>query len=265
MSSDRHRPRKRFGQNFLQDIRIIDRILQTFNPSADAHIVEIGPGLGALTKGLLEIGQSLDVIEIDRDLAATLEQKYSRHPGFTLHNQDVLTFDFASLNKTPLSVIGNLPYNISTPLLFHLLDYRHLIRHMTFMLQKEVVDRMAASPGEKAWGRLGIMVQYFCDVEKQFNVPPGAFYPPPKVESAIVRLTPREDTSIQALDSKILDQVVRTAFNQRRKAVRNSLKTLLSLEDYSKLEIDPGLRPEALSLEDYVRISNFLYQQRQQQ
>src|SRR5690554_4035723 len=188
-----HRARKRFGQNFLIDEDIIQRLLWSIRPGTGQTLVEIGPGQGALTEGLLQHCPDLHVIELDRDLIPLLQARFSKEfPRLSIHQGDALQFDFSTLvqDQQPLRIVGNLPYNISTPLIFHLLEFRNIIGDMHFMLQKEVVARMASAPGEKAWGRLGIMTQYFCDVEMLFEVPPASFSPAPKVDSAIVRLTP---------------------------------------------------------------------------
>ena len=255
-----HRARKRFGQNFLQDANIIERIITAINPKADDCIIEIGPGQGALTDRLVDQCRHLDVIEIDRDLAAEFQWRYDNRPNFFLHVADVLKFDFTALptREAGYRVIGNLPYNISTPLLFRLFQHRHLFSDMVFMLQLEVVDRMSAAPGNKNYGRLGIMTQYFCQVEKLFRVPPTAFHPQPKVDSAIVRLTPWQDLPFPAANTDNLETVVRTAFSQRRKTLQNSLKTLIDKQALSNLGIDGSRRPETLSLAEYVTISDTL-------
>lgn len=253
-----HRARKRFGQNFLHDAGVIDRILRAIFPRQGERLLEIGPGQGALTEGLVNSGAQLDVIELDKDLIPLLKLRFGLKPNFTLHEGDALQFDFARLSVQPhsLRVVGNLPYNISTPLIFHLLDHAGLIRDMHFMLQKEVVQRMSAGPGSGHWGRLSIMVQYHCRVEHLFNVGPGAFNPPPKVDSAIVRLTPHSVLPCPAQDPRALDRVVREAFNQRRKTLRNTLKNLLDSTDIEAAGIDPGLRPEQLALADFVRLAD---------
>ena len=256
-----HRPRKRFGQNFLHDRGVIDRIVAAVAPRPGQCLVEIGPGQGALTGELLAAGGCLDVIELDRDLAAGLARRFGARPGFTVHQADALKFDFdliACAAGEGLRIIGNLPYNISTPLLFHLLDFAGRIQDMTFMLQLEVVKRLAAGPGDDHYGRLGLMMQYHCQVEPLFQVAPSAFTPRPKVDSAVVRLQPWRRLPHPAKNPARLAVVVRTAFNQRRKTVRNSLKSLLTEAQLSALGIDPGRRPENLSLEDYVRISDSL-------
>lgn len=253
-----HRARKRFGQNFLHDAGVIDRILRSIYPREGERLLEIGPGQGALTGGLVDSNAQLDVIELDKDLIPLLKLRFGLKPNFTLHEGDALQFDFSTLNVEPgnLRVVGNLPYNISTPLIFHLLDHASLIRDMHFMLQKEVVERMSAKPGGGHWGRLSIMVQYHCKVEHLFNVGPGAFNPAPKVDSAIVRLTPHAELPYPAQDAKALDRVVREAFNQRRKTLRNTLKNLMSSEDIKAVGVDPGLRPEQLALADFVRLAD---------
>ena len=228
-----HRARKRFCQNFLHDSGVIDRIIRAISPRDTDRMLEIGPGQGAITQSLVDSGTQLDVIEIDLDLVSMLKVKFALAPNFTLHEGDALKFDFKRLDPAPrsLRVVGNLPYNISTPLIFHLLNNAHLVRDMHFMLQKEVVERMAAKPGGGDWGRLSIMVQYHCRVEHLFNVGPGSFSPPPKVDSAIVRLTPYDTLPHPAQDARALDRIVREAFNQRRKTLRNTLKNILSAED----------------------------------
>ncbi|MDT8429386.1 MAG: 16S rRNA (adenine(1518)-N(6)/adenine(1519)-N(6))-dimethyltransferase RsmA [Pseudomonadales bacterium] len=253
-----HRARKRFGQNFLHDPTVIQRIIHAINPQAGQHLVEIGPGQAALTTHLLSCGATLDVIELDRDLAGWLHSRFGQEDDFCVHQADVLKFDIGALQQDTrlLRIIGNLPYNISTPCLFHLLRYHAQIEDMVFMLQHEVVQRLAAGVGDPAYGRLGIMMQYFCAVEPLFMVPPGAFRPQPKVNSAIVRLRPYRELPLQAKDFSCLQKVVRTAFNQRRKTLKNSLSTLISATDSSQLPIDLSLRPENLGLADYIAISD---------
>ncbi len=256
-----HQARKRFGQNFLEDEQIIQSIMRALAAKPDEQILEIGPGLGALTEHLLEETQGhLDVVELDRDLIPILRTKFFNYPGLTIHQGDALKFDYASLvsNQKKLRVIGNLPYNISTPLIFRLLEFAPLIQDMHFMLQREVVDRMAAGTGEKSYGRLGIMVQYHCRVEPLIEVPPSAFNPRPKVDSSVVRLTPYTEPPIAAKNTAMLEKVVRTAFNQRRKTIRNNLKKLLSAEQLENLGIEPGLRAENLTLQNFVTISDTL-------
>jgi 16S rRNA (adenine1518-N6/adenine1519-N6)-dimethyltransferase len=258
-----HRARKRFGQNFLHDAGVIDRILRSIHAKPEDRLLEIGPGQGALTAGLLNSGAQLDVVELDKDLIPILNQQFAGKSNFNLHQGDALKFDFNSLNAAPnsLRVVGNLPYNISTPLIFHLLHNAHLIRDMHFMLQKEVVERLAAGPGGGDWGRLSIMVQYHCRVEHLFNVGPGAFNPPPKVDSAIVRLVPHAVLPHPAKDHRLLERVVREAFNQRRKTLRNTLKLLLSNAEIEAAGVDGSLRPEQLDLAAFVRLADKLSEQ----
>jgi len=256
----RHQARKRFGQNFLHDQNIIRRIIAAVAPLPADHIVEIGPGQGALTRQLAGSGARIDAVELDRDLAAYLQQTLGETPEFALHQADILKFDLAPLVRPGerLRIIGNLPYNISTPCLFHLFRYHALIKDMIFMLQLEVVQRLAAQVGDSHYGRLGIMAQYYCQIEPLFTVPPGAFTPQPKVNSAIVRLTPYETLPLPADDLRCFQNVVRTAFNQRRKTLRNCLRGLISAEQLNQLSIDANARPENLSVADYVTISNVI-------
>ena len=255
-----HRACKRFGQNFLHDAGVIHRILRAIHAREDDRLLEIGPGQGALTEGLLASGAQLDVIELDLDLIPILQARFGDNPRFRLNQGDALKFDFARLQAAPgsLRVVGNLPYNISTPLIFHLLDNAALIRDMHFMLQKEVVERLAAEPGSGDWGRLSIMVQYHCRVEHLFNVGPGAFNPAPKVDSAIVRLVPHAQLPHPARDHRLLERVVREAFNQRRKTLRNTLKGLLDSEAIAAAGVDGSLRPEQLDLAAFVRLADQL-------
>ena len=253
-----HTPRKRFGQNFLRDDSVIDAIARAIAPMKGDHVVEIGPGEGALTQALVGSGCKLDAIEIDRELRTRLLAAFITYPGFTLHSADALAFDFGSLvlDAESLRIVGNLPYNISTPLIFRLLDHAQLIADMHFMLQLEVVERLAASPGSKDWGRLGVMAQFQCQVEHLFDVPPEAFYPPPKVQSAVVRLTPR--TQLPTVRRKALAKVVTQAFAQRRKTLRNNFKDVLEDSDFESLHIDPSARAETLSIDDFIAITNRL-------
>ncbi len=255
-----HKARKRFGQNFLQDHNIIYQILANIQASSGEHWVEIGPGLGAITEPLLQQQVQLDVVELDRDLVKVLQEKFAEYENFNIHSADALNFDFSALaNKdSAIRVIGNLPYNISTPLLFHLLESSNCIEDMHFMLQKEVVDRICAEPGSKKYGRLSVMIQYYCMAELIFDVPPESFDPIPKVMSSIVRLTPYQQPIVEVKDIATLNTVVTTAFSQRRKTIRNSLKKLFSEQQISDLDIDPGLRAESLSLQEFARLSNLL-------
>ena len=252
--SEPHRARRRFGQNFLVDGNIIRKIVAAIAPRPGEMIVEIGPGLAALTRPVLEACGRLHVVEIDRDLIARLKSDFG-DGRLTIHEGDALKFDFATLGRD-LRVIGNLPYNISTPLLFHLSDHAERIRDMTFMLQKEVVDRMVAGPATEAYGRLSVMLQYRHEMEKLFDVPPGAFRPAPKVTSAIVRLVPRPTSALQARDAALLGRIVTAAFGQRRKTLRNTLREFVGEAELAALGIDAGLRGERLSVDDFVRIAN---------
>lgn len=258
-----HQARKRFGQNFLHDPGVIERIVRSISPRPEDAIVEIGPGLGALTEELLAVNPRLQVVELDRDLIPVLRTKFFNYPEFRIHEADALTFDFRQLvDDQPLRIVGNLPYNISTPLIFHLLSQSGVVKDMHFMLQKEVVQRLAAVPGDNHYGRLGIMAQYFCRVQPLFEVGPGAFKPAPKVDSAIVRLVPHDTLPHPARDLGTLQAVVRTAFNARRKTLRKALGGLISADQLRELGIDDGLRPENLSLADYVAIADCLAQQK---
>lgn len=260
-----HKARKRFGQNFLQDANIISRIVRAIHPKTDDLMVEIGPGQGAITRELLESLQQLSVIELDRDLIPLLKVNLaSQLDKLHIFSADALQFDFAQLiqNGQKLRVVGNLPYNISTPLIFHLLSYRQQLEDMHFMLQYEVVARMAAKPGSKTYGRLSIMSQYYCQVEHLFDVPPECFNPAPKVMSAIVRLKPYRQLPQEADDLPTFEEVVKLAFSQRRKMLRNTLKPLLSAEQIEQLEEDLKLRPEQLDISGFIRISNLIHQLR---
>ncbi|MGF1546160.1 MAG: 16S rRNA (adenine(1518)-N(6)/adenine(1519)-N(6))-dimethyltransferase RsmA [Thiotrichales bacterium] len=250
-----HRPRKRFGQNFLHDPRILDQIVAAIAPQPEDRMVEIGPGQGALTWRLLAHLTRLTAIEIDRDLASSLSTAPAAQGRLNLHTADALRFDFTALGRA-LRVVGNLPYNISTPLLFHLLAAADHIADMHFLLQREVVDRLAAEPGGEHYGRLSVMVQYHCEVEKLFEVGPGAFRPAPKVHSAVVRLRPRAAPVITAHDPALLTGLVRQAFSQRRKMLGGSLRGLAETADFAAAGIDPRLRPERLGTTDFVRLSN---------
>ena len=255
-----HKARKRFGQNFLIDHGIIRDIVRAVHPYKEDCIVEIGPGKGAITQLLADACNNLSVIELDRDLVPWLRVKFEQHPNFQLFQADALQFDFAQLVKDnqPIRIVGNLPYNISTPLIFHLLSYSTMVRDMHFMLQKEVVKRMAAQAGDSAYGRLGIMVQYYCEVENLFEVPPTSFDPAPKVDSAIVRLVPYKNLPHKADNIKTLENLVNVAFQQRRKTLRNALKQLLTPDTIEQLPIDTSARAEDISLAEYVATSNLL-------
>jgi 16S rRNA (adenine1518-N6/adenine1519-N6)-dimethyltransferase len=253
-----HTPRKRFGQNFLHDHNIIYNIITSIQAKPDEHWVEIGPGQGALTEPLLKKGLQLDIVELDRDLVRLLKEKYRKYNNLQIHSADALTFDFSALTKAneKLRIIGNLPYNISTPLMFHLLDNAYCIEDMHFMLQKEVLDRICATPGSKKYGRLSVMMQYYCATELLFDVPSESFDPVPKVMSAIIRLVPHQKPPVEVDDIVKFNKVVAQAFSQRRKTLRNSLKKLMDENAIAALNIDPGLRAEALSLNDFAKLSN---------
>lgn len=270
-----HVARKRFGQNFLVAADIIQEIVDAIDPRAGDTVVEIGPGLGALTEPLLSRIGHLHVVEIDRDLIARLRQRW---PGerLTVHEGDALAFDFAALKADGrLKIVGNLPYNISSPLLFHLVASAPVVYDMHFMLQKEVVDRMVAEPGSGDFGRLSVMLQYHYHMECLFTVPPGSFEPPPKVMSAIVRLIPRDKPvvggtqkvgagdmaigeSLLAKDEALFSRIVAAAFSQRRKMLRNTLREFFSEADLAALDITPTVRAEELGVADYVRLANTL-------
>ncbi|MBE0462489.1 MAG: 16S rRNA (adenine(1518)-N(6)/adenine(1519)-N(6))-dimethyltransferase RsmA [Halomonadaceae bacterium] len=253
-----HRARKRFGQNFLRDLGIISRIVRSIGPREGDRLVEIGPGQGALTAPLLEAAGGLEVIELDRDLIPGLRVQFFNYPDFIIHEGDALKFDFAALkgDGPALRVVGNLPYNISTPLIVHLLTAGNAIADMHFMLQKEVVERLAAEPGGTDWGRLSVMAQYYCQVDQLFIVPPEAFVPRPKVDSAIVRLTPHAALPHVADDPALLFELVKLAFGQRRKTLRNNFKGRVSPETLEELGIDPVRRPQTLTVAEYVAIAN---------
>ncbi len=254
----KHQARKRFGQNFLHDQRILSDIISYIQLNPGEHWLEIGPGLGALTQPLLSHDIKLTVIELDRDLVSFLNKKFADSERFTIHSADALTFDLNSIidGQEKIRIIGNLPYNISTPLLFHLLNFAAHIQDMHFMLQKEVVDRICADPGSKTYGRLSVMIQYHCRADFLFEVPPESFNPPPKVTSAIVKLSPHSTPPFPASSLEMLNAVVSKAFSQRRKTIRNSLRDFLSEQQLSDLDINPGLRAESLSLQEFVSISN---------
>ncbi|MBL8417088.1 MAG: 16S rRNA (adenine(1518)-N(6)/adenine(1519)-N(6))-dimethyltransferase RsmA [Dechloromonas sp.] len=251
-----HVARKRFGQNFLIDQAIIGAIVSSIDPQRGDTVVEIGPGLGAITEPLLARLDHLHVVEIDRDLIARLKKQYPP-ARMSIHEGDALAFDFASIGRD-LRLVGNLPYNISTPLLFHLAEYVSIVRDMHFMLQKEVVERMVAEPGESDFSRLSVMLQYRFHLEWLIDVPPESFDPPPKVQSAVVRLIPKDVAELTAKSQEKLAQVVQTAFSQRRKMLRNTLKGTLNDAGFAELGIDPTWRPEDVAVADYVRIANYL-------
>lgn len=254
------RARKRFGQNFLIDQHTIASIATAIRPRADDNLVEIGPGRGALTEHLLRSAPRLQAIELDRDLVVLLQEKFAGHAGFDLRQGDALKTDFSQFGEQPhgLRVVGNLPYNISTPLLFHLLCFRARIADMHFLLQKEVVDRIAAEPGNRHYGRLSVMIQYHCRVERLLEVPPAAFRPVPKVDSALVRLVPHREMPALASDEAMFSRIVNGCFQQRRKTLRNGLKAFGDPLRLAALDIDLGARPETLGVAQFVAIANQL-------
>ena len=274
----KHQARKRFGQNFLHDQGIIRHIVACIRPKPEQRIVEIGPGLGAITEHLLATTGHLDVVELDRDLLPYLRIAFASYgDNLRIHEADALQLEFRSLISDNLSadsprttgattkqgllrIVGNLPYNISTPLIFHLLSYTDLITDMHFMLQKEVVLRLAAGAGTNNYGRLSIIAQYFCRIDNLFEVPPEAFDPRPKVDSAIVRMAPYTELPHTAHNFKHFEQLVKSGFAQRRKTLRNNLKGIADDEQLQSLGIDPSIRPERLTVGDFVAISNLLIQ-----
>ncbi|MCG7570084.1 16S rRNA (adenine(1518)-N(6)/adenine(1519)-N(6))-dimethyltransferase RsmA [Pseudoalteromonas sp. CNC9-20] len=260
-----HYARKRFGQNFLHDETVIDKIVTAIDPRPGDNLVEIGPGLGAITEPVCELTDHLNVVELDKDLAERLIHHPFMAPKLTVHQGDAMKFDFSSLlrNDAKLKIFGNLPYNVSTPLLFHLFNFVDEVEHMHFMLQKEVVNRMVAGPGSKAFGRLSVMTQYYCHAIPVIEVPPNCFKPAPKVDSAVVRLVPKDKAQRSAKDTKLLNTVCLEAFNQRRKTLRNSLGNLLDESQLKGLGIDPSLRAESLSLQQFIEIANWLYDNKQ--
>jgi 16S rRNA (adenine1518-N6/adenine1519-N6)-dimethyltransferase len=253
-----HRAKKRFGQNFLVDANIIDKIIHSFNPQPHDHVVEIGPGLGALTQPLLRTLARLDVIELDRDVIPQLNNLVGSE-RLHIHNTDVLTFDFTSFSQInfqqeKLRIIGNLPYNISTAVLFHLINHRSIIKDLHFMLQKEVVERIAASVGSHDFGRLSVMMQLHFNISPLFTVSPQCFRPVPGVESAIIRLQPKTECPVSAAEYAGFEALIRQAFSQRRKTLRNSLKNTCTLVQMEAAGIDPGKRPQELGVNDYINL-----------
>lgn len=255
-----HKARKRFGQNFLTDDSVIEGIVRAIAPKEGDNLLEIGPGLGAITEPVAELTDLLKVVELDKDLA----ERLTTHPfigkKLKIYQADALQFDFTQVmdQDKKLKVFGNLPYNISTPLLFHLYEFLDGIENMHFMLQKEVVNRMCAAPNSKAYGRLSIMTQYYCKTIPVIEVPPTAFVPPPKVDSAVIRLIPKEKELRTRANPKTLNRVCLEAFNQRRKTLRNSLSNLVTAEELEQLNIDASLRAENLSLDEFIAVANYV-------
>lgn len=254
------RAKKRFGQNFLHDRRMIDKIVSAIRPKTSDVVVEIGPGQGAMTQPLLTAGGVVHAIEIDDDLIYVLQQTI-RDAGFILHHADALTFDFSQI-ASRFRLVGNLPYNISTPLLFHLMKYTARIVDITVMLQREVVDRIVAEPNSKIYGRLSVMLQYYCAVDRLFLIPPGVFDPVPKVESALLRLVPKTSRPLTGEEEILLEACVKLAFAQRRKTIKNNLKGLLQENDWLNLPIDPQSRAENLSVQNFISLTQYLTQNR---
>ena len=258
-------PRKSLGQNFLQDANIINKIVASLNITDLDTVVEIGPGRGALTEVILEKSPQLHLVEFDYDLVRFWQQRAETLPQLDVHGVDDLKFDFNTIIKgatVPLKIIGNLPYNISSPVLFHLMKYADHIHSQIVMLQKEVVDRMASQPGSKQYGRLSVMLQQRYTIENLFTVPPGAFFPPPKVDSAIARLTPLAKIDHPVDNHDDFSKLVKQAFGQRRKTIRNTLKGLLTSEQIESLDIEPSARAESLSVKDFTQLTN-LYSRNQ--
>lgn len=266
----RHAPRKRFGQNFLHDTSVIRQIVDSVRLSRGDNLLEIGPGLGALTEPLLAEVDGMTVVELDRDLASQLKINIgaNSHPDFTIINDNAMHIDYRALatqiGKGAFRVVGNLPYNISTPILFRLLEFSDVITDMHFMLQKEVVDRITAEPSTKEYGRLSVIMQYYCMADYLLTVPKGAFNPPPKVTSAVFRLTPFKHKPITAKDEALFATIVRETFNHRRKTLRAIFKSVSILPtlddvDFAKVDINPQARPETLSVADFVRLSDLAF------
>lgn len=259
--NSQHKPRKRFGQNFLIDQQVIGQIISAINPSAEDNLIEIGPGMAAITEHLVKHCPTMSLVELDRDLIEFLQQKLADYPEVTIINSDALRTDYSQFfNGDKLRLVGNLPYNISTPLLFHLLEARTIIRDMHFMLQREVVDRLCAVPGDKCYGRLSVMIQYHCRVNPLIPVPPSSFNPAPKVQSAVVRLTPYADIPYKADNPKLLRQLVSLCFQQRRKILKNCLSSFAEYIDYTAQPVEATKRPEQLSVKEFVSLSNHIHQ-----
>jgi 16S rRNA (adenine1518-N6/adenine1519-N6)-dimethyltransferase len=253
-------PRKRFGQHFLSDQMVVHQIVDALAPAVGDHLVEIGPGQGALTLPVMKRTHHLEVIEIDKALIPILRERCAHQGDLKIYEADVLDIDLHDLKKDKrlLRVFGNLPYNISTPLIFHLLQQSALICDMLFMLQREVAERLVAKPDTKQYGRLSVMTQYHCQIDLLFEVSPHAFFPPPQVYSSVVRMIPYQQKPHVAADYHLLETIVRAAFNQRRKTIRNSLKDFLNDDDWAHLAIHPHLRAENLQVKDFVMLANVL-------
>jgi len=254
-----HRARKRFGQHFLHDRSVIERILRAIDPRPGESLLEIGPGRGALSYPLLQRCKSLTAIELDRDLIPILEKNARGLGQLEIINADILEFELASIAAgRKIRLLGNLPYNISTPLMFHLLESAHLIKDMHFMVQKEVAQRIVAGSGDPSYGRLSVMLQFHCRCQYLFEVAPSCFNPPPRVDSAVIRLIPRQQPKQEIDDYAQFSELVQQAFGQRRKTISNSLKSILDRETISACGIDPGLRAENLEIADFAKLSRAL-------
>lgn len=261
-------PRKSLGQNFLQDANIINKIVASLNPSAKDTVMEIGPGRGALSELILPLAGQFHLVEFDYDLVRYWQERSSTAPNLTVHSCDILKFDLNEIiaqTTQPLKIIGNLPYNISSPVLFHLMKYADHIESQVVMLQKEVVERMASQPGSKQYGRLSVMLQQRYHIDYLFTVPPGAFYPPPKVDSAIARLTPLQDVLYPVDKHEDFATLVKQAFSQRRKTLRNTLKGMLDAQQIESLDIDPSNRAETLTVPQFTQLANLYTQYRQEE
>jgi len=252
-----HRPRKRFGQHFLTSPEVIEQIVAAIAPGEGEVIVEIGPGQAAITGPLADLSTELHAIEFDRDLTRSLEKRFANNDRVSIHQADALEYDFSQLGAN-LRIVGNLPYNISTPLLFHLLNYKACIADAHFMLQKEVVDRMCAGPGSKSYGRLTVMLGCQMEMVPLFDVPPEAFSPPPRVMSSVIRMRPIPAPGFDIQDTDILASIVRSAFSRRRKTLRNALQGEVEAEDLAAVDIDPGVRPEQVPIRDWVALANHI-------
>ena len=253
--NDRHHTKKRFGQHFLIDQQIVHAIVSNINPKPDDVIIEIGPGNGVLTKPIAQSKPNLHIVELDRDLIPTLERKFSHYPNISIHQGDALKFDYSSIGKK-LRIIGNLPYNISTPLMFHLIQFKNNIYDQHFMLQKEVANRLAASPGGKNYGRLSIMFGTYMDTYNLFDVPAKAFNPAPRVISSVVKIKPKPNNQIIIKNPAILSKIVTQAFSQRRKTLRNSLKGLISDKIMIEMDLSPSQRAEEVPILTWSKLAN---------
>ena len=253
----KHRARKRFGQHFLTAPEIIEQIVSAIEPRSGDVIVEIGPGRAAITDPLSILSPTLHALEFDRNLVGQLQRRFNHIDNVHIHEADALSFDYASLGNR-IRLVGNLPYNISTPLLFHLLKFRDAIVDMHFMLQKEVIDRICATPGNKNFGRLTIMLGCRIEAVSLFDVPPGAFSPPPRVLSSVVRMRPLPAGTYDVRDDERLEAIVKLAFSRRRKTLRNALNGMAEPQDLDAIGLDAGQRPEQVSIDDWVALANYL-------